>query len=163
MFGGPLCESSLMPETSAIRRFLFILTGALDALSGTDTTLKVRPVSRFYSGKTGMLLFCRAESGRPVCVLIEFVSCSTSTGERDGARSEETERCEGDRMEGEEASGEEVSGEEASGEEVSGFRSSLSGGRQRLADLRRRRPTTLRRNSPDLFPPARVNDRSGVA
>lgn len=45
-----------------------------------------------------------------MCVLIEFVSSSTSTGERDGARSKETERCEGERMEGEEVSGEEVSG-----------------------------------------------------
>lgn len=62
-----------------------------------------------------MLLFCRAESGCPVCVSIEFVSCSTSTGERDGARSKETERCEGERMEGEEVSGEEVSGGEVSG------------------------------------------------
>lgn len=50
-----------------------------------------------------------------VCVSIEFVSCSTSTGERDGARSKETERCEGERMEGEEVSGEEVSGGEVSG------------------------------------------------
>lgn len=50
-----------------------------------------------------------------MCVSIEFVSCSTSTGERDGARSKETERCEGERMEGEEVSGEEVSGGEVSG------------------------------------------------
>lgn len=88
-----------------------------------------------------MLLFCRAESGCPVCVSIEFVSCSTSTGERDGARSKETERCEGERMEG-------VRGGGVRGGGVRGFRSSLSGGRQRVADLGRRRSATFRKNSP---------------